>query len=291
MPTLIQILRPINLIIIGLTILVWRLGWWAEGPGEEFPVLDLMLRMAVMMVLAGAGNVINDYFDQRVDRINRPGTRIIGVHMRPQVAIRYHGLLSLLAVSLAGWLSWQTHDGFFVAVALILGLALYLYSPFFKSSWWMGNVTVALCVGILPFWSIWSTPLMDDPQVFRWTGAFAFFAFAMTMAREIVKDLEDMNGDEQYGLKTFPLVFGVKAARWWAIGWISSVIAVWLTAVWPQQSDGRLASGTLLLIAGLGVIMYQLRPSAQNKSVYSWVSIQLKVVMVGGLILALSLAH
>ncbi|MEY3768729.1 MAG: hypothetical protein RLZZ11_1799, partial [Cyanobacteriota bacterium] len=48
------------------------------------------------------------------------------------------------------------------------------------------------------------------------TSAFAFFAFAMTMAREIVKDLEDMKGDEQYGLKTFPLVFGVKAARWWA---------------------------------------------------------------------------
>lgn len=126
----VSILRPFNLIIIALTMLFIYFGVCTPS----FAYANTCIRILVMCLLAGSGNVINDYFDQKVDTKNKPTSRIVGLLMKPQTAILYHAVLSLLALALALTLTIFNRDLFFVSSASVLIIALYFYTPLLKNS-------------------------------------------------------------------------------------------------------------------------------------------------------------
>jgi geranylgeranylglycerol-phosphate geranylgeranyltransferase len=157
----------------------------------------------VATVLAtGGGNAINDYFDREIDAINRPDRPIPRGAVSPRGALLFSGLLFAVAVGLTLLLPL-----FAVAIALINLVALVAYTELFKGLPGVGNALVAYLTG--------STFLYGGAAVEgNLSPVVVLFALAAsaTMAREVVKDVEDAAGDREEGLRTLPIVLGRRRA-------------------------------------------------------------------------------
>lgn len=187
-----------------------------------------------------AGNAINDYFDREIDRINRPDRPIPRGAVSPKGAVIYAGILFLGAVIAALALPPLA-----IAIAVVNLLALLAYTELFKGVPGVGNVVVAYLTG--------STFLFGGAAVGRPLDAIVLFVLAAlaTLTREIIKDVEDIEGDRQEGLRTLPIVIGARRAL--SIGFGILVIAV-LASIVPYVR-GTFGIGYVLLVVPADVVM------------------------------------
>ncbi len=194
---LLELARPGNAIAAG--VLTFTGAFVAGGTRTEAWVIAAAVVATVFAT--AAGNAINDYFDRDIDRINRPDRPIPRGAVSPRGTILYAGALFVGAVVAALALPLLA-----IAIAVINLLALLAYTELFKGTPGVGNVVVAYLTG--------STFLFGGAAVGRPWGAVVLFALAAlaTLAREIVKDVEDVAGDREEGLKTLPIVIGQRPA-------------------------------------------------------------------------------
>ncbi len=194
---LFSLTRPLNMLIaiIG-TIAAALIADVAQG--TWVPVL---LAAATAAFIGAAGNVINDVFDVSIDRINKPQRAIAAGIVHPRVA----ALTAAIAAAL-GILTAAAVGTFALALALVSLLLLYLYSAAFKRMPLIGNITVGLITGAV---FILGAAAAGDVSA----GIIpALFACVFNIGREILKDIEDMHGDRESGVRTFPLDHGVEPA-------------------------------------------------------------------------------
>ncbi len=191
----IKIIRPVNVIITFATISVAGL----ICSTESIHTVKILLASFSGAFVAAAGNVINDYFDVEIDKINRP-ERVI-----PQNLLTKKDALVLFAVLkfFAFYLALKIGSAAFVIV-IFTSILLFLYSVKFKKIPLLGNFTVAFLTGLAFVYVAVSAG--------NWTcGIFpAIFALLVNFAREILKDIEDMEGDGKIGISTFPLKMGIE---------------------------------------------------------------------------------
>ncbi len=189
-----KIIRPANVLITFATIF---LAGVICAPGT-FPAVKILLASFSGAFVAAAGNVINDYFDVEIDKINRP-ERVI-----PQNILTKKDALILFAVLkfFAFFLSLQINLIAF-AIVIVTSILLFLYSLKLKRIALIGNLTVAFLTG-LAF-------IYGAVAVGNWSGGIfpALFAFLVNFAREILKDIEDIEGDAKMGIATFPIKAGI----------------------------------------------------------------------------------
>lgn len=173
-----------------------------------------MLAVAALaaMCIGAGGNVINDIADLQIDRINRPDRPIPkGEVSTLQARVVWVGL-SLAGLLLALWIS--AAHGILATICILL---LFIYSKWFKQLPLIGNVIVALLTALaLLFGGLveWTT-LRAIPLALSMGMAFAGIT---TLAREIVKDVEDLPGDSLTGIRTFPIIAGIQPSLRLAIG-------------------------------------------------------------------------
>jgi 4-hydroxybenzoate polyprenyltransferase len=164
---------------------------------------NLFILTLSTVLIAAAGYIINDYYDIKIDLINKPDRVVIGKSLTRRYAIFFHTLISCIGILLGFWLSWRIAAINFVCVFL-----LWLYSNQLKRKPFIGNLLVALLTGL----SIWLINwLYQVPNTF--VIIYALFAFFMTLIREIVKDMEDMKGDITFGCRTLPIVWGIRKTK------------------------------------------------------------------------------
>ncbi|MDG1331937.1 MAG: geranylgeranylglycerol-phosphate geranylgeranyltransferase [Crocinitomicaceae bacterium] len=234
---LLRLVRPLNLIIIALT--MYGLGWYfdpMEGCSCSYIVTDWPFFWLVFstVIIAAGGNIINDYFDVRADRVNKPDRLIITKHVKKRTAIFMHWTINFIAFSIALYLSWIMDSFWYLFIHLFSINVLWFYSMYFKRRFLIGNVLIAALTALVPvlvgifFYqhnlsnSEWynmklfpfnlegSTPLI----ILYISLGLAIFAFLLNFAREIVKDLEDVEGDNKLSAKTLPIVWGEKRSKW-----------------------------------------------------------------------------
>ncbi|NNE54469.1 MAG: UbiA family prenyltransferase, partial [Flavobacteriales bacterium] len=157
---LIRLTRPLNLLIIVLTMYAMRFGIMRsilELSQTDFELQlsegSFLLSVIVMVLLAAAGNIINDYFDVRVDRINKPERVLVGRTVKRRVAMVAHHSLNLLAVFISLYLAWKAGIWILFMVPVFMAGSLWSYSLSFKRQFWIGNFIVALMVAIVPLWA------------------------------------------------------------------------------------------------------------------------------------------
>jgi 4-hydroxybenzoate polyprenyltransferase len=184
----------------------------------------LILVMSTILITAG-GYVINDYFDIRTDLINR-GSIIVGNTISRRTAMMYHNLFNILGVMGGFYVSFRTGYYWLGVIFLLVSGLLYFYSATYKRQFLIGNIVVAVLTAMVPLMVV----LFEAPPVFRfyslnaisfpgvsllftWVGGFALFAFMTTLIREIVKDIEDYEGDSTFGRNTLPVVAGILASK------------------------------------------------------------------------------
>jgi 4-hydroxybenzoate polyprenyltransferase len=164
---------------------------------------ELLLLSCSTILIAAAGYIINDYYDVKIDYINKPDRVVIGRSITRRYAILFHVVLSLSGILIGVYLSWSI-----TALNVVSVFLLWLYSNNLKRLPLVGNVTVAVLTGA----SIYSLEILyrtGNPLVM----IFAIFALFITLVREIIKDIEDLKGDNTFGCKTLPIVLGIRRTK------------------------------------------------------------------------------
>ena len=163
----------------------------------------------VMVSLAASGNIINDYFDQTVDEINCPDRVSIGKYWSNSGVMLIYVELSILVFAFSYFLFSHFHHFVFALVPLIMWLGLLLYTPILKKWHFLGNGWVAICTAAVPVWAILGAPFNQTSQV-KWEVIlfFSSLAFFVNLLREVLKDIEDMEGDRKGGYRSVIIAFG-----------------------------------------------------------------------------------
>jgi 4-hydroxybenzoate polyprenyltransferase len=244
MKTFLKLIRISNLIIIALTMYAIRFCFFSIGGKisvNEF-IEQFLFGLLVFstLLIAAAGNIINDYFDIKSDKVNKPNNWIIGNMIPKRKAILYHWSLSAIAFAIAIILSIYYHTFWYVFIHLFSINILWLYSVYFKKTTLLGNFMVAFLTALVVILTgihfaingtfsteipttIFQTSSNVNQAIYEWKfiflengkfiWIFAFFSFILNFGREIIKDIEDIDGDKILSAKTLPLKYGVKYAK------------------------------------------------------------------------------
>lgn len=174
------------------------IGLLMAGGRDVQPILLIFL--AVFFV-TGAGNAVNDYFDREIDAVNRPDRPIPSGRVTPRQALMWSYALFVAGCILAALLNLLS---FFIAI--VNSILLYLYARNLKTTLLMGNICVAYLTGstFLFGGAVLGYAGMNAVLIPFWLSSLA------TMSREIMKDVEDMEGDSRAGARTLPILAGEK---------------------------------------------------------------------------------
>jgi len=194
---LLELTRPVN--VIAASVLTF-IGAFVAGGVTEQP-LAVATAVAATGFAVGAGNAINDYFDREIDRINQPGRAIPRGAVSPRGALVFSVVCFLGAVALALTLPLLA-----IAIAAINLVALVAYTELFKGLPGLGNALVAYLVGST---FLFGAAAVESPGA---AVVLFFLAAVATLTREIIKDVEDIDGDREEGLNTLPIAIGERRA-------------------------------------------------------------------------------
>lgn len=209
----------------------------------QLPWYNFLILVAATVFISAGGYVINDYFDIKTDLINR-GKVIVGTKISRRQAMMWHNIFNIGGVGAGFYVSYKAGyfwmGGFFL---VITGL-LYFYSASYKRQFLIGNIVIAVLVAMVPlivvlyeaaylyqYYAVYAFKIPDISIIFYWVGGFAIFAFITTLTREIIKDIEDFEGDIAYGRNTLPVVIGMKMSKIVAII-LAILTSVLLLSVW-----------------------------------------------------------
>ena len=221
-----RLVRWSNLLF--LAALIWLMEKWVAVPildkaafGEQMPWYVLLLLMLATVLIAAGGYVINDYFDVKIDRINRPDELIVTRTVTKPTAMRLSIGLSAAGMVCGLVLALLLRSMTFAILFIIVPGLLWFYSSSYKRLFMVGNLTISLLAALTPMMVAMAnvavlqlryaailpyTTLVHD--IYAWLGGFALFAFLLTWIREIVKDMQDQMGDRELECHSMPVVWG-----------------------------------------------------------------------------------
>ena len=221
-----RLVRWSNLLF--LAALIWLMEKWVAVPildkvafGEQMPWYVLLLLMSATVLIAAGGYVINDYFDVKIDRINRPDELIVTRTVSKPTAMRLSIGLSAAGMVCGLVLALLLRSMTFAILFIIVPGLLWFYSSSYKRLFMVGNLTISLLAALTPMMVAMAnvavlqlryaailpyTTLVHD--LYAWLGGFALFAFLLTWIREIVKDMQDQMGDRELECHSMPVVWG-----------------------------------------------------------------------------------
>lgn len=216
---LLNLIRYKNLfIIILIQVLIKYVLFESFGVDHSLSNLHFFLLIFSTLLIAAGGYIINDIYDKRIDAINKPHKQIVDKKISEKTAYNYYIGFTAGGVLLGFYLS--NHVGFpgFASLFILISALLYVYATYLKSIAIMGNLVIALLVsmsilivGLFElFPSISAINIRLHQEVFSLLINYSFFAFLITLIREILKDIEDINGDKNGGLNTLPILIGRK---------------------------------------------------------------------------------
>jgi len=297
----IKLIRPLNLLIVIVTMYLFRLCLVTASPYKLFYVsavlsnLEFLLLVLATVFIAAGGYVINDIFDVDIDSVNKPQKVIISNQVAETDAYNFYKILCVLGVVCTLILAFMTKNFRLATLPVIVMVILNFYAHTFKKQLIVGNFMIALCTSftillIALFESSYKGELSANESYIRSGVAIAAvmygaFAFLTTFLRELIKDIEDMKGDEQYDAKTIPIVFGIKGAKLTAYLLIFLLMGLLVSFAWffPQVNLKNVSYfiGFGLILPLLVLIFLIFRANSSKN--YHLISNLIKVFMVLGI--------
>lgn len=263
-----RLIRFINLIIIGFS--MFGVAFYVfKNNGHlkvDFHAFDFILLVFSTIIIAAAGNMINDYFDIKADRINKPQKLVISKYMKKRWAIVLHWGLNVIAVIISIYLSVKYQSLLFVFIHIVSMNLLWFYSAYFKKKLFIGNFIIALLTGLVPLLAVWFFKVLNESSLpyspynpKTWTTnldySFIYFlatcAFIQNLAREISKDIQDISGDKLISVYSLPMKYGIKKTGILVAILLQSPILVWLFFDLQFHFQLNYISISLLILAAL----------------------------------------
>jgi 4-hydroxybenzoate polyprenyltransferase len=253
--------------------------------------------MLASVFIAAAGYAINDYFDVNIDQVNKPAKVVVSNIINRRWVIFWHFFFSLSGIYIT-LIAFSFQQYWHIHLANLLSiLLLWFYSTNIKKKLLIGNVLIAVLtawvIGVVYFSKFTMTELINlrnatpvNLRLFKLMILYAAFAFVLTIIREALKDIEDMEGDAKFGCRTLPIVWGLKATKVYLAVWLVVVIAVlsiiqlyvipfgwWLSIVYC----------IVFIIAPLVLVLYKLNKSFTSKD-FNVLSNWVKLAMLAGVL-------
>lgn len=290
----------------------------------QFTEFDFFLLVLSTVLIAAAGYIINDYFDVRIDEVNRPATNLVGKTIKRRVAMVCHMAFNIVGVLIGLWISWKYdvfRAGSFIFIAA--PALLWFYSTSLKRQFLIGNIIIALLSGLIPLVGVIFELMaiarnLNEAQLSQeiisriylvipafFAIGYSLFAFLVTLIREIIKDIEDYEGDMEYGCKTLPIVMGISKAKSVVItlcvgllAGLSYVLFKWNEANEVQAAANESGAFPLYFFAYVIIalqipvlfLMYRVY-KAKTKKDWRFLSAFLKFIMVAGVSFLFLYAH
>jgi 4-hydroxybenzoate polyprenyltransferase len=311
MKEFLNLIRWQNLLMVVLTMVLMRYAVLAplvskigvqliNGNGAEvpmalqFPWYNFALLVAATVFITAGGYVINDYFDIKTDLINK-GKVIVGTKVPRRAAMMWHNILNIIGVAIGFFISFKSGYIWLGSLFLVVSGLLYFYSASYKRQFLIGNLVVAVLTAMVPmlvvfyewpamykYYSINAVTLPDFDFIVYWIGGFALFAFLTNLIREIIKDIEDFEGDLAYGRNTIPVVIGILSAKIVSISLaVITIILLYLTWHFFVSDTISLVYISLTIVMPLLYVIYKLL-KGDKKSELHLASRMMKIVMITG---------
>lgn len=222
------LIRVSNLLFMGITQYSIRL-FVIEPQLDSFGIepslnaFEFFLLVLSTVLIAAAGYVINDYFDVNMDHLNRPGKIVVDRVIHRRSALKLHMVCNIVAIVIATYLGWKAGIYKLGFIYFISAGLLWFYTTSFKRMFLVGNFVVAFLTGlvvlIVPLYetTIYNKGysfLMESGRIIMIISiGYSLFAFLASLIREMVKDMEDVHGDEAFNYNTVPLILGLEYAK------------------------------------------------------------------------------
>lgn len=260
-------------------------------------IFTLNLIVLASVSIAAAGYIINDYFDLNIDRVNKPNKMVIETIIKRRWAMFWHFILSVIGVALTAIFSKNINNSLPIYFNIGAVLLLWFYSTSYKKQLLTGNIIISLLtswvIGIL-YVAINPMELLNKgttsftilPTIFKFTVLYGGFSFIISMIREVVKDLEDRIGDEKYGCKTMPIVWGIHASKVFVVVWLIVLIAaISIVLIYALQLQWwwTILYGLVCSILPLCIVVKKLSKAEQPQDFHK-VSSMVKYIMLGGIV-------
>lgn len=296
-----RLIRWPNLIFIILTQALFRyfilpFVYLDAHPGYEAIKLSeglFYLLVLASVCIAAAGYIINDYFDENIDQVNKLPKVIVGKFIKRRSAILLHAVLSVIGLLLSLYIGYKLRNPFIPFFNFIAIMLLVFYSSTFKKKILIGNIIISL----LTAWTILVLTLGEyrfriSPHDIVWqrllkvSFIYAGFAFIISLIREVIKDMEDIEGDLRYGCKTMPIVWGLPVSKVFAGVWIvvlvGMLVAIQLYIIQLGWWISALYTFALITIPCMWVLkkLYKANTSAD----FHRLSSVIKLIMLAGII-------
>ncbi len=263
---------------------------------QPYETRQFIFLVIASVLIAAAGYIINDYFDLNIDQVNKPGKVVVNVIINRRWVIFWHMFLSLLglfftvaALPLAAY--WHL-----VLANIACIVLLWFYSTTLKKKLLIGNVLIS----VLTAWVIMILFLAKHPleintlltigknevRFFRLAIVYTSFAFIISLIREVIKDMEDVEGDRKYGCRTMPILWGINASKVFVAVWLIVLIAAMIILQFYVLPFGWWLSAlycVLLIIAPLMWILLRLF-KATTATDFHRLSTVVKLVMLTGIL-------
>lgn len=291
-----KLIRFQNLIMLALMQLLFRYGFlnYQSIPLALNDWQYLLLVFATVMIAAG-GYVINNIMDQATDNYNKPNQVVVGKGISETNAYNVYFLVTVLGVGSGFYLSNVIAKPGFAAIFIIISATLYLYATTLKQLLLIGNFVVALLLAfsviIIGIFDLFPVINPENKAVMRGLFSilldYALFAFLINFIREIVKDMEDVNGDHKQRMNTLPIAIGLKLTS--KVVFILSLIALIMVIYYIKNyflpNDLHLATLYALTCIVSPLIYFVIKiDHAKNKKDFHRLSTILKLIILFGLL-------
>lgn len=297
----ILIVRPANLLILALTMyfinqfilvpIFDKYGLFFTLNAAQF----FLLVLSTLLICAG-GYIINDYYDIESDSINKPHRHFIGRTISAIMALRIYWLITGAGVLLGLYLAFQVDNIRLVTIHGIAAVLLFFYSASYKRMPLIGNIVVSLLIAI-------SVLLVGafEPAIYKMTRpgdyyaarlcweiilGYALFAFLINVVRELIKDLEDMEGDGKADMRTTALAWGQQTVKIIAASVLLLLLVYTIYLLWIKDITNWhklvVYYGIFLMLNFTGLIIYLF--SSFTKKDFHRLSVWIKLVMILGIL-------
>lgn len=270
-----RLIRVQNLLIVVGTQYLARIA--LIGPREEWSRVLFDGRMVILTLstvcIAAAGYIINDYFDVKIDIVNKPERVIIGRYLKRRWAITAHQVLNVVGCLLGLLLL----NRWVFAVDLLSVSLLWFYSANLKRQPFIGNLVVSFLTALSLI--VMAVYYKQNENLLL---VYAAFAFVVSLVREIIKDMEDVRGDARYGCRTLPIVWGIRRTKSLLYVIIAAFIMT-LFLIADSWDNPRLGWIFMLLLIPVAWLVYRL-VLADTRREYSYLSNLCKLIMLMGVL-------
>ncbi len=309
-----KLIRIENLIIVFLTqylirycvidsLLYYQAPTYYQKLYLQLSHFTFFLLVMSTVFIAAAGYIINDYFDVKTDKINRPDTIVIDRVIKRRWAMLWHIVFNVLGILIGVYVAYKAGTTKLAIIHIISVGLLWYYSTSFKKQLLVGNLIVSFLAAMTPLMvmlydlpkviEIYAVLLpeanLDFSVLYKYILAFSLFAFISSLIREIIKDMEDVEGDKETGCETIPIKWGMRASKAIVIGLISNMILLLSFVVYKLYTPKENLP-TFYIIIGIIIpslfLIYRIY-RAQNAKDYRRASLLIKLIMLIGVCFSL----